>query len=154
MEWERKSALVFINNTQLRAQTIRDNTVHEITKTEYNQSYKVSGIRILRRGNYSYVCGRCESMAELVIDVIQECLNCYLTTRETTYTSWDTLTNRQNWIVTLSKYMKQGTGIMVRFKFRQHISREVNILNMQPRTKDKGWSLSLGVGRGANNPSP
>jgi hypothetical protein len=28
-----------------------------------------------------------------------------------------------------------------------------NILNKQPRTKDKGWSSRLGVGRGANNPS-
>jgi hypothetical protein len=30
----------------------------------------------------------------------------------------------------------------------------VNILNKQPWTNDKGWSSSLGVGRGANNPSP
>jgi hypothetical protein len=30
----------------------------------------------------------------------------------------------------------------------------VNILNKQSRTADKGWSSSLGVGRGANNPSP
>jgi hypothetical protein len=29
-----------------------------------------------------------------------------------------------------------------------------NIFNKQPRTNDKGWSSSLGVGRGANNPSP
>jgi hypothetical protein len=29
----------------------------------------------------------------------------------------------------------------------------VNILNKEPRTNDKGWSSSLGVGRGANNPS-
>jgi hypothetical protein len=29
-----------------------------------------------------------------------------------------------------------------------------NILNKQPRTSDKGWSSSLGVGHGANNPSP
>jgi hypothetical protein len=29
-----------------------------------------------------------------------------------------------------------------------------NILNKQPRTNDKGWSSSLGVGRGANKPSP
>jgi hypothetical protein len=29
-----------------------------------------------------------------------------------------------------------------------------NILNKQPRTNDKGWSPSLGDGRGANNPSP
>jgi hypothetical protein len=29
-----------------------------------------------------------------------------------------------------------------------------NILNKQPRTNDKGWSSSLGVGRGANNCSP
>jgi hypothetical protein len=28
-----------------------------------------------------------------------------------------------------------------------------NILNKQPRTNDKGWSSSLGVGHGANNPS-
>jgi hypothetical protein len=27
----------------------------------------------------------------------------------------------------------------------------VNILNKQSRTADKGWSSSLGVGRGANN---
>jgi len=27
-------------------------------------------------------------------------------------------------------------------------------LNKQPRTADEGWSSSLGVGRGANNPSP
>jgi hypothetical protein len=27
----------------------------------------------------------------------------------------------------------------------------VNILNKQSRTADKGWSYSLGVGRGANN---
>ena len=30
----------------------------------------------------------------------------------------------------------------------------VNVLNMQSRTADKGWSSSLVVGRGANNPSP
>jgi hypothetical protein len=29
-----------------------------------------------------------------------------------------------------------------------------NILNKQSRTADKGWSSSLAVGRGANNPSP
>ena len=29
-----------------------------------------------------------------------------------------------------------------------------NILNKRSRTVDKGWSSSLGVGRGANNPSP
>jgi hypothetical protein len=27
-----------------------------------------------------------------------------------------------------------------------------NILNKQPQTNSKGWSSSLGVGRGANNP--
>ena len=30
----------------------------------------------------------------------------------------------------------------------------VNILNRQSRTADKGWSSSLGVGRGASNLSP
>jgi hypothetical protein len=30
----------------------------------------------------------------------------------------------------------------------------VNKLNKQPRAADEGWSSSLGVGRGANNPSP
>jgi hypothetical protein len=30
----------------------------------------------------------------------------------------------------------------------------VNKLNKQLRTADEGWSSSLGVGRGANNPSP
>jgi hypothetical protein len=30
----------------------------------------------------------------------------------------------------------------------------VNILNNQSRTADKGWTSSLGVGRGANNSSP
>jgi hypothetical protein len=29
-----------------------------------------------------------------------------------------------------------------------------NILNKQSQTADKGWASSLGVGRGANNPSP
>jgi hypothetical protein len=29
-----------------------------------------------------------------------------------------------------------------------------NILNQQSRTADSGWSSSLGVGRGANNPPP
>jgi hypothetical protein len=29
-----------------------------------------------------------------------------------------------------------------------------NILHKQPRTNDKGWTSSLEVGRGANNPSP
>jgi hypothetical protein len=29
-----------------------------------------------------------------------------------------------------------------------------NILNKQSRTADSGWSSSLGVWRGANNPSP
>jgi hypothetical protein len=29
-----------------------------------------------------------------------------------------------------------------------------SILNKQQRTNDKGWSSSLGVERGANNPSP
>jgi hypothetical protein len=28
-----------------------------------------------------------------------------------------------------------------------------NILKKQPRTNNKGWSSSFGVGRGANNPS-
>jgi hypothetical protein len=28
-----------------------------------------------------------------------------------------------------------------------------NILNKEPRTDNKGWSSSLGVGRGVNNPS-
>jgi hypothetical protein len=28
------------------------------------------------------------------------------------------------------------------------------ILNKQSRTADRGWSSSLGVGRGANNPPP
>jgi len=28
----------------------------------------------------------------------------------------------------------------------------VNVLNKQSRTTDEGWSSSLGVGRGANNP--
>jgi hypothetical protein len=30
----------------------------------------------------------------------------------------------------------------------------VNILNKQSRTADSGWFSSLGVKRGANNPSP
>ena len=30
----------------------------------------------------------------------------------------------------------------------------VNKLNKQPPTADEAWSSSLGVGRGANNPSP
>jgi hypothetical protein len=30
----------------------------------------------------------------------------------------------------------------------------VNKLNKQPWTANEGWSSSLGVGRGANNPSP
>jgi hypothetical protein len=30
----------------------------------------------------------------------------------------------------------------------------VNKLKKQPRTADEGWSSSLGVERGANNPSP
>jgi hypothetical protein len=29
-----------------------------------------------------------------------------------------------------------------------------NTLNKQSRTADKGWSSSLGVGHGANKPSP
>jgi hypothetical protein len=29
-----------------------------------------------------------------------------------------------------------------------------NILNKKSQTADKGWSSSLGVGRGANNSSP
>jgi hypothetical protein len=29
-----------------------------------------------------------------------------------------------------------------------------NILNKQSQTADKGWSSSLGVGHGANNPLP
>jgi hypothetical protein len=28
-----------------------------------------------------------------------------------------------------------------------------NKLNKQPRTADEGWSSSLGIGQGANNPS-
>jgi hypothetical protein len=36
----------------------------------------------------------------------------------------------------------------------QHWRLAANILNMQQRTNDKGWSSSLGVGCGANNPSP
>jgi hypothetical protein len=35
----------------------------------------------------------------------------------------------------------------------QHWRLAANILNKHPRTNDKGWSSSLGVGRGANNPS-
>jgi hypothetical protein len=30
----------------------------------------------------------------------------------------------------------------------------VNKLNKQPRKADEGWSSSLEVGRGANNPTP
>jgi hypothetical protein len=30
----------------------------------------------------------------------------------------------------------------------------LNTLNKQPWTDDKGWSSSLGVGRGVNNPAP
>jgi hypothetical protein len=29
-----------------------------------------------------------------------------------------------------------------------------NILNKQSRTADRGWSSSLGIGRGAKNPLP
>jgi len=29
-----------------------------------------------------------------------------------------------------------------------------NVVNNQSRTADKGWSQSLGVGRGSNNSSP
>jgi hypothetical protein len=36
----------------------------------------------------------------------------------------------------------------------QQCSLPENILNKQPRTNDKGWSSSYGVGPGANNPSP
>jgi hypothetical protein len=35
----------------------------------------------------------------------------------------------------------------------QQLRVAANILNNQLRTDDKGWSFSLGVGRGANNPS-
>jgi hypothetical protein len=30
----------------------------------------------------------------------------------------------------------------------------VNKLNKHPRKADEGWSSSMGVGQGANNPSP
>jgi hypothetical protein len=36
----------------------------------------------------------------------------------------------------------------------QHFKLAANILNKQPRTKKKGWSYILGVGRGTNNPLP
>jgi hypothetical protein len=36
----------------------------------------------------------------------------------------------------------------------QHWKLAANTLNKQPRTNDNGWSSSLGVGRGDNNPSP
>jgi hypothetical protein len=36
----------------------------------------------------------------------------------------------------------------------QQLRVAVNILNKQPGTNDKGWSSGLGIGRGANNPSP
>ena len=43
----------------------------------------------------------------------------------------------------------------LRMEERPPIQREtVNKLNKQPRTAYEGWSSSLGVGRGANNPSP
>jgi hypothetical protein len=35
----------------------------------------------------------------------------------------------------------------------QHWRLAANILNKQPPTNDKGWSSSLGVGHGTNNPS-
>jgi hypothetical protein len=37
---------------------------------------------------------------------------------------------------------------------RTEVSEDKGDKNKQPRTNDKGWSSSLGVGRGANNPSP
>jgi hypothetical protein len=36
----------------------------------------------------------------------------------------------------------------------KHWRLPANILNKQPRTNDKEWSSSLGVGRGVNNPPP
>jgi hypothetical protein len=36
----------------------------------------------------------------------------------------------------------------------QHWRLAANVLTKHPQTKDKMWSFSLGVGRGANNPSP
>jgi len=47
------------------------------------------------------------------------------------------------------------TFLRLRMQERPPISRiAANILNKQSRTADKGWSSSLGVGRGANNSSP
>jgi hypothetical protein len=39
-------------------------------------------------------------------------------------------------------------------QFLREAAKAANILNKQSRTADKGWSSSLGVGRGANNSSP
>ena len=45
--------------------------------------------------------------------------------------------------------------LMLRIEERPPIWRvSANILNKQSRTADKGWSSSLGVGRGADNSSP
>jgi hypothetical protein len=46
-----------------------------------------------------------------------------------------------------STYDKNNTKVLYRRV-------AANILNKQSRTADKGWSSSLGVGRGANNSSP
>jgi len=50
--------------------------------------------------------------------------------------------------------MKIWRVLRLRIKERPPIRRVAsNKLNKQSRTADEGWSSSLGVGRGANNPS-
>ena len=51
--------------------------------------------------------------------------------------------------------IKSNDELMAKYKAPDIVNViKIRKLNKQPRTADEGWSSSLGVGRGANNPSP
>jgi hypothetical protein len=52
------------------------------------------------------------------------------------------------------RYANPLCSIVFLFMQGTEVELAANILNKQPRTKDKGFSSSMGVGREANNPSP
>jgi hypothetical protein len=59
--------------------------------------------------------------------------------------------NRDKWVHVTTTWLV----LRLRTEERPPVwSVDANILNKQSGTADKGWSSSLGVGRGANNYSP
>ena len=82
---------------------------------------------------------------------------CSLTTKHLGFGSYLNISftcifiSRVRWVLVTTAYRV----LRLRMEERLPIWRvAANILNTQSRTADKGWSSSLGVGRGANNSSP